>query len=263
MGQRITQNQMVRNAVYDSIIVGKIKPGERVSEKALARTLGCSIIPVREALSHLISLGVFEKIPHNGTFARELTPQEMMAHADSRLVSYTYAVGRAAARPDPEGLAMLKAAFIALAQSASGVTDLQLAKAPESEWLEFLNCTIKELLHIYKCIVLAADLPSQREAYERGDLLYILSSRSIWTALSRESMIGFIQDVFVDDPMSCFLPAIEARDSAEAQRLHFAQHQRMTLNVMQRLATAGVELSPPGSTSIGLTGATFRFSSQR
>ena len=79
--QRAEQTQQVCDVVYDRIIAGLIAPGQRVSEKALAREWGRSSIPVREALSHLISMGVFQKTPHYGTFARQLTPSEIRTEA--------------------------------------------------------------------------------------------------------------------------------------------------------------------------------------
>ena len=239
------QKQSAYEVVYDRIISGDIQPGQRISEKALAREMGCSIIPIREALSHLISMGVFRKVPHYGTFATQLTPEDMLMQADYRLMTYTYAVGLAAARPDPKGILELKDAFNAFETHIQQTADPALATASEPVWLEFLTQTIKGLLRVYRGIVLAAGLTSQREVYERGDLMYILASRSIWSALSRESMIGFIKECFIADPMSCFLSAIDVRDSAEAQRLHFEQHQRTTLNVMQRLAASSVEFPAP------------------
>lgn len=255
----ITQKQMVFDVVQDRIIAGEIRPGDQVSEKALARELHCSIIPVREALGQLISLGVFQKLPHHGTFARRLTPEEMLAEADWRLVNYTFAVGRAAACPDPEGLAALRAAFCALEDQVRGVVDPGLVEGPEERWLDFLTGTVRELMRVFRGIVLCAGLRNQAEVYWRSDMVYILSSRNIWSALSRAAMIGFVREMFWDDPMSCFLPAVEAQDPVAAQRLHRGQHQRMTENVVRRLIDAGVPFPAPASTFAALTNATFEF----
>lgn len=255
----LSQKQRALDFVYDSIVTGELAPGERVSEKALARKLGCSIIPVREALSHLISVGVFYKVPHNGTFARELTIDEMMAHADFRLMSYTYAVGRAAANPDPAGLAELKTALRDFDEHVRASLARDFSSESSVSWLENLTGIIRRLLGIYRAMVAAAGMRFEASSYLHGDLLYILATRSVWGRLPHASMIEFVQEVFVDYPIGVFLPAIEARDSAAAQQLHYDQHQATTLNVMKRLAAAGVHFPTTGLASSRLRGVSFEF----
>jgi DNA-binding GntR family transcriptional regulator len=51
------------------------RPGDFVSEKALARSLNISRTPVREALYELASQGLVERVPHIGSFVAQLTPR--------------------------------------------------------------------------------------------------------------------------------------------------------------------------------------------
>ena len=62
--------------------LGKIKakilearPGDFVSEQALARSLNISRTPVREALHQLASQGLVNRVPHVGSFVAHLTPR--------------------------------------------------------------------------------------------------------------------------------------------------------------------------------------------
>jgi len=141
----IKQEQQICDRIYARIIADEILLGQRVSEKALAREFGCSIIPIREALSRLISMGFLEKISHHDTFARQLSPREMMTYADCRL-------------------------------------------------------------------------------------------------------------------MICFIPAIDALNSAGSRSLHYKQHQRTFFNVMQRLAEAGIDFPISLHMSPQLERVTFTFS---
>ena len=51
------------------------RPGDFVSEKALARSLNISRTPIREALHQLASQGLVNRVPHVGSFVAHLTPR--------------------------------------------------------------------------------------------------------------------------------------------------------------------------------------------
>lgn len=59
-------------ALRARIVDGKILPGERLREAALASELGLSRTPVREALRRLESAGLVEHRPHRGVVVRQL-----------------------------------------------------------------------------------------------------------------------------------------------------------------------------------------------
>jgi DNA-binding GntR family transcriptional regulator len=54
-----------------------LKPGERLSEGKLAKELGVSRTPLREALNRLTSEGLLRFSPGKGFFCRELDPKEV------------------------------------------------------------------------------------------------------------------------------------------------------------------------------------------
>jgi DNA-binding GntR family transcriptional regulator len=75
---------------------GKVQPGERINELALAERLGVSRAPVREALRSLEGRGWLTQIANRGMFVRELSVKEMLDIFDMRALLVGYAAERAA-----------------------------------------------------------------------------------------------------------------------------------------------------------------------
>lgn len=61
----------------NSIIEGKIKPGEKLVENDLGRQFGISRSPIRECFRILESEGLITIHPRKGTFVRELTSKDI------------------------------------------------------------------------------------------------------------------------------------------------------------------------------------------
>lgn len=72
----------VTNRVRDMIVDGRLKAGERIAELDLARQLGISRTPLREALKVLASEGLVELLPQRGALVKVFTrkdAQDMLA----------------------------------------------------------------------------------------------------------------------------------------------------------------------------------------
>jgi DNA-binding GntR family transcriptional regulator len=67
----------VVNALRAALIDGRIKPGERVPEKALCVELGISRTPLREALKVLAAEGHVVLLPNRGARAARLTRRDL------------------------------------------------------------------------------------------------------------------------------------------------------------------------------------------
>ncbi|AUL49171.1 GntR family transcriptional regulator [Bordetella trematum] len=63
--------------IRDMAIDYEFKPGERLNEVALAKTLGVSRTPLREALNRLSIEGLLRFLPGKGFFCRDLDVQEV------------------------------------------------------------------------------------------------------------------------------------------------------------------------------------------
>lgn len=60
----------------DMIVEGRLAPGERIAELEVAKALGVSRTPVREALKVLASEGLVELLPLRGAVVRAFTPKD-------------------------------------------------------------------------------------------------------------------------------------------------------------------------------------------
>lgn len=66
----------VREVIEQQILTGALKEGDQIVEYQLARQLGISQTPVREALRTLEHDGLVVTRPHRGTFVRRVTRRE-------------------------------------------------------------------------------------------------------------------------------------------------------------------------------------------
>ncbi len=88
-GDRVLQgDRSLHHDVYAVIIEwihqGKLRPGEQVSEAAIARQLGISRGPVREAISRLDHEGLVIRRPRRGAVIAELTVKDLEEIASVR-----------------------------------------------------------------------------------------------------------------------------------------------------------------------------------
>jgi DNA-binding GntR family transcriptional regulator len=111
----------VHETIKARIMDHAIAPGERVSIDGLARELGVSPTPVREALARLESAQLVVKEPLRGYRTTPLlTPRQLADLYRFRLLIEPWAAATAAERADPAGRARLEA-------------ELATADAPESD----------------------------------------------------------------------------------------------------------------------------------
>lgn len=106
-----TKADLVYDRLRDAILAGELRPGSRVNIDALARELGISKIPLREAVHKLISQGlVTQPSPHAGAIVAPLSLREMR--------------GVYLARGALEGLAARVAAQTITAGELAGLTEV-------------------------------------------------------------------------------------------------------------------------------------------
>ena len=80
----------------EAIIMGELTPGTPLRLEDLARALGMSISPIREAVRQLEALGLAEHVPHHGAKVMGLDVEELRELFSIRLALETMAVKRAA-----------------------------------------------------------------------------------------------------------------------------------------------------------------------
>ena len=78
MLQRDTLPMQVLNKRMDWIMDGKLKMGEKLNTEELARQLGVSRMPIREALKSLEKMGLAESIPYVGVKLVSLEQEDVL-----------------------------------------------------------------------------------------------------------------------------------------------------------------------------------------
>jgi DNA-binding GntR family transcriptional regulator len=84
--------------IREAIMEGRLAPGQRLKEEELARELGISRTPVREALLMLQSEGLVDLIPKRGASVREYAADDLDDMYRLRALLEGYAARRAATR---------------------------------------------------------------------------------------------------------------------------------------------------------------------
>jgi len=74
---RVVLSERIKEFIVQAVLSGDLKPGDRIVESSMARQLGVSQAPVREAIRDLVLLGFLESVPYKGTAVRSFTPEEL------------------------------------------------------------------------------------------------------------------------------------------------------------------------------------------
>ncbi|OGO79954.1 MAG: GntR family transcriptional regulator [Clostridiales bacterium GWC2_40_7] len=70
--------EVIFNTLREAIIVGELKPGERLMEVQLAEKMGVSRTPVREAIRKLELEGLVDMLPRKGAHVADLSVKDIM-----------------------------------------------------------------------------------------------------------------------------------------------------------------------------------------
>ncbi len=94
--------------IRTKLLEGRIPPGTRISSRALAREIGVSFIPVREAIAQLASEGLVDHEAGVGTFGTRVGHDDLRELYELREALELHAVTYAAQRIDDAGIAEMK-----------------------------------------------------------------------------------------------------------------------------------------------------------
>jgi DNA-binding GntR family transcriptional regulator len=101
-------SQVVANELRDALLTGRFGPGQRLKEEDLARELGVSRTPVREAMLILQNEGLLEAEPNRGMAVRSYALDDLDGHYRLRALLEGYAARLAASNIDADAIAALK-----------------------------------------------------------------------------------------------------------------------------------------------------------
>lgn len=115
--------------LFDAILRGELRPGERIVEGKLARELGVAQSTLREALQQLEHRGLLTKSERRGTFVTKLTVKDMEALYAVRLELEPLAAALACERMKPEHFRQLERTLGEMREAAREHSFVKLLKA--------------------------------------------------------------------------------------------------------------------------------------
>jgi len=98
----------IKDRIMQLVLEGELQPGDRVVETRIARELGVSQSPVREAIRDLAGVGIIEIEPFRGARVRRFTLAEFLDDMEIRGELEAIAARRAATRITDDEIARLE-----------------------------------------------------------------------------------------------------------------------------------------------------------
>ncbi|MFI5907466.1 GntR family transcriptional regulator [Dactylosporangium sp. NPDC051541] len=133
----------VRHVLQEAILESLLPPGTHLNADSLAKRLGVSHIPVREALRSLAADGWIELRPHAGAFVRPRDEQELADLFEARQLLESRSAALAADRRTAAQLAALDAV---LAEQAATSDPLTLARLDARFHVQVAECSQNALM---------------------------------------------------------------------------------------------------------------------
>jgi len=141
-----TMAEAALERLREAIIMGELTPGTPLRLEDLARTLGMSISPIREAVRQLEALGLAEHVPHHGAKVMALDVEELRELFSIRLALEGMALRRAAELFEPADAERARERLAAYDEArrngdirgavrAHGEFHFALYEASRSQWL--------------------------------------------------------------------------------------------------------------------------------
>lgn len=116
--EREVLSTQVKDRILTWIIQGDLEPGSRLVETQLARQLGTSQAPIREALRDLATLGFVESRPYKGSWVRKPSKKELIEAIEVRAELEALAARLAAMRRTDQCLRDLEVLMEAMTKAA-------------------------------------------------------------------------------------------------------------------------------------------------
>ncbi len=107
----------------DLIVSGQVGAGVRLTETHLAKALGISRGPLREAIRELVDIGLLVSQPYKGIFVRSVTRRDIEEVYSLRTALEQFAFKQCWAKRTPEALANLRARHRALTKVIDSQSD--------------------------------------------------------------------------------------------------------------------------------------------
>ena len=168
---KIPLKQKAYEYVLNKIMSGNLQPGTRLSEVAMAKEIGISPTPLREAYRQLASEGFVNYVPNSGIFVRDISPSETKELYETREAIESFCAGMAASKMNPLEITELKNCLDAMFKIARELKKSgQELFSPEQE-IEYMKADALFHLLILKSAGNSIMLRTMRECHILGRLL--------------------------------------------------------------------------------------------
>ena len=205
---------LAHDSIRDAITSGRIAAGERLSQDELARQLGVSRAPIRDALNRLEAEGLV-RTAAKGVVVAEMTPQELLELFEVRALVDGYAARRACRLLSEDDLRRLEQIVEATARLSDGGDVQEVVRAHED----------------FHDVIYSAS--------GNGELTRI--ARSLWDRTYRYRLTGLANRAValssLDDHRA-ILAAFKERDASRAERLMSEHNQHTMDRVLQEMGSS-------------------------
>jgi len=163
---------VVQAALERQILDGRIGPGERLNEQAIADELSVSRGPVREACRGLAEIGLVTLIPNRGAFVKQLTRADAIDVYDLRAGLLGLSASLLAARMDPHITGALDGVIEEMEEAARAEDARRFGKINT----EFHDCIVRStgnarLTRLYRGLVKEFQLFRVHAIVQQGSLV--------------------------------------------------------------------------------------------
>lgn len=112
--ERETLQAQILTRLEEQFLTGALAPGTKLTLRSLAASMGTSLMPVRDALQHLQSIGALEALPNRSLIVPVFSPAALRDLLEIRFRLEGFAVEQVARRGGRERMRRLARALAAL-----------------------------------------------------------------------------------------------------------------------------------------------------
>jgi DNA-binding GntR family transcriptional regulator len=214
------RTEVVARFLRQQILSGDLRPGQRITQDAVARQLAISRLPVREAIRELASEGLLTIQPNVGARVAKVDTEQLVEVYRMREALEPMAVAEAARRMTPEIIATLR-----------GYLDDSEANAREENWAQYNH--YDELFH--GTLFDLAGMPRVRRVVE-GLWTTTHHYRRVYSLLPQALEVSAVEHRLL-------LDALERGAAEDAAAIHLMHIRRVRLALSKRIAEEAVDTS--------------------